>query len=117
MQDLPIHGHKGHGVVALQLIPAVEIHWPSTLACAPVPTAGLNAKDKFYVLMQVGGPVIPSLRMLGLARACMQIEDLGEKVGREQKTAYNDNLEKINGTRKNIEGITEEFFFSKIRRS
>ena len=85
MQDLPIHGHKGHGVVALQLIPAVEIHWPSTLACAPVPTAGLNAKDKFYVLMQVGGPVIPSLRMLGLARACMQIKDLGEKLDESRK--------------------------------
>ena len=67
--------------------------------------------------MQAGGPVILSLRLLGLARACMQIEDLDGKVGREQKTAYNDNLEKFNGTRKNTEGITNEFFFSTIRRS
>ena len=111
-----MYGHKGHGLVAQQLIPAVEIHWPSTLACALVPTAGLNAKYKFYVLMQAGGPVIPSLRLLGLAHACIQIEDLGGKLD-EQKTAYNDDLEKFNGTRKNTEGMTNEFFFSTIRRS
>lgn len=69
-----MHGHKGHGLVALQLIPAVEVHWPSILACALVSTAGLNEKYNIYVLMEAGGPVIPSLRLLGLARACMQSE-------------------------------------------
>ena len=75
-----MHGHNGHGLVALQLIPAVEVHWPSILACALVPTGGLNAKYNAYVLMQVGGPVTPSLRLLGLARACMQSEhDIGPR--------------------------------------
>lgn len=112
-----MHGDKGHGLVALQLIPVAEIHWPSTLACVLVPTPGLNAGCKFYVLMQAGGPVVPSLRLLGLARGCMQIEDLGGKVGREQETPDNDNLEKFKGTKKNIGGITNDFFFSTIRRS
>ena len=61
MHDLLMHGLKRHSLVTLQLIPAVEVHSPSILACAPVPIADLNAKYSTYVLMQVGVPVISSL--------------------------------------------------------